>query len=76
MPMLVYVVKFSITELVGVILVPCGPVHMVFMVTGTSTLVSNTTIHDRFIDDPAVISNSGGRSLRTSTVDGAGTKIL
>ena len=56
MPVLVYAVKFSITELVEVIVAPCGPVHIVFMVTGTSTSVSNTTTHDRFVDDPAVIS--------------------
>ena len=74
MPVLVYVVKFSITELVGVILVPCGPVHIVFTVTGTFTLVSSITMHDRFVEDPAKISGYG--SLRTSTVDGAGTDTL
>ena len=55
MPVLVYLVKFCITEIVGVIVVPCGPVHSVFMVTGTSTLVSNIIMHDRFVDDPAMM---------------------
>ena len=70
MPVLMYLVKSSISGLVGVNIVPSGPVHVVFTVTGTSTLEFNIAVHERLRDDPAMISVLGGVTI---TADGAGT---
>lgn len=72
MPVLVYNVTFCIIGLVGVIATPCGPVHIMFTITATSILVFKITMHDKFVDPPAMIS---GFKRLTSTVDGAGTII-
>ena len=70
MAMMVYLVRLSITELVGVTVVPTGAVHSVVTVTGTSTAGLNSTVQVRLGEDPAIVVLIRGGTI---TAVGAGT---
>ena len=55
MAMMVYLVRLSIIELVGVTVVSAGEVHSVVTVTGTFTAGLNSTVQVRLGEDPAII---------------------
>ena len=69
----VYVVRVTLTGLLGVSVTPAGPVHTVFKVTGTSTdgLNSTVTVQIRVTVDPMVIIPVG---LLVMLMVGVGTK--
>ena len=69
--MTVYLVRVSITELVGVTVVISGEIHSVLIFTGTSTAGSNSTVQVRLGEDPAIIIPTGGVTV---TSVGAGTE--
>ena len=52
MAVLVYLVRLSITELIGGRVTPAGPVHTVFTFTETSTAGLNSTVQVRAMVDP------------------------
>jgi hypothetical protein len=69
--MTVYLVRVSITGLVGVTVVISGELHSVLTITGTSTAGPNSTVQVRLGEDPAIIVPTGGVTV---TVVGAGTE--
>ena len=52
MAVLVYLVRLSITGVVGESVTPFGPVHAVLTFTGTFTAGLNSTVQVRVISDP------------------------
>ena len=70
MAVMTYLVRLSISELVGVTVVKAGPVHAVFTVTRTSTTGSNSTVQVRLGEEPAIIVPTG---VVTFTVNGSVT---
>ena len=52
MAVLVYLVRLSITRVVGGSVAPSGPVHTILKVTGTSTAGLNSTVQVRMTYDP------------------------
>ena len=72
MAMMVYLVRLSITELVGVtVVIISGPVHTVVTVTGIFTARLNSTVQVRLGEDPAIMVPIGGGTI---TEVGAGTE--
>ena len=76
MAVLVYLVRFSITGVVGDSVTPSGPVHTVFTVTrsGTTTAGLNSTVQVRVTSDPTGRIGLTG-SLEMATTIGLGTDI-
>ena len=70
MPMIVYLVKLSITELVDKTVTLFGAVHSILTFTSVSTNGLNSTVQVRFGEDPEIIVPIGGVTV---TDIGAGT---
>ena len=71
MAMMTYLVRLSISKLVGVTVVKAGPVHTVVTVTGTSTAGLKSTVQVRLGEEPAIIIPTGAV---TFTVNGSVTE--
>ena len=67
---MVYLVRLSIIELVGVTVILFGPLHIEVTFTGISTAELNSTVQVRMGEDPAIMGFVGGVIV---TVVGAGT---
>ena len=69
MAVLVYLVKFTITGLVGVSVTPTGAVHTVFTFTETSTAGLSSTVQVRVGEDPAtIVSPEAGITVKSERV--------
>ena len=71
MAVLVYLVRLSITGVLGESVTPSGPVNSVFTFSGTSTPGLNSTVQVRVTSDPTWMGLTG--MLVTVTEVGAGT---
>ena len=70
MAVLVYLVRLTLTGLVGESVTPSGPVHTVFTVTGTSTDGLNSTVQVKITELPAVMAE--GMLVMLTVRDGTG----